>query len=230
MIDAEALHEAEQQALGQAAQLDLSLMSRLHRLAMEAEEPAEINGYVRSYCRVSRAMRQAIMVRARLRLEREKHLAALTAKPAPGASVSRYEPFPGDPDFDPSQLDPDELRIEARTLDLQEAAARIVAAAHPDMPRAEREDALDRIDGWIDLEIERAEVRGRAFGEQPLDDHVLELCDAADLPQDVGRRFRTLPRAPRDAELDPDNEWPSLAGGAHIFDDEADDPPRRETG
>jgi len=219
MIDADALHDAEQQALGQVAELDLSLVTRLHRLAMEAEDPKEINDYVRSYVRVGRALRQAIMVRARLRLEREKHLAAITPKTSP---LARHEPFPDAPDFDPAILDPDELRLDARTLDLQEAAARIVAAARPDMPRREREDALDRIDDWIDLQIDRDED---AFGQQPLDDHVVELCEAADLPQVIGRRFRTLPRAPRDKhdtfpgyDFAPDPEAPQRP------------PPRRETG
>ena len=34
MIDAEALHEAEQQALGQLAQMDLALAKHLHGLAL----------------------------------------------------------------------------------------------------------------------------------------------------------------------------------------------------
>ena len=42
MINADNLHEAEQQALGQLAQMDLALATRLHALAMNAEEPKEI--------------------------------------------------------------------------------------------------------------------------------------------------------------------------------------------
>ena len=58
MIDADNLHEAEQQALGQLAQMDLALAARLHALAMNAEEPKEIIELTRAYQRASRCVRQ----------------------------------------------------------------------------------------------------------------------------------------------------------------------------
>ena len=146
MIDADALHEAEQQALGQLAQMDLSLAARLHERAMSAEEPKEIAEFTRSYQRASRCVRQTLMLRAKLRHDRERHLIATT--PPGRAFAPRFD------DDDESKIDPVELRVDGRVTDLQEAAARIVAKASPDMPRPERLDAIDRIDAWIDREVE----------------------------------------------------------------------------
>src|SRR4051794_40497354 len=100
MIDAEALHEAEQQALGQLAQMDLALAARLHGLAMDAEEPKEITEHVRSYQRASRCVRQTIMLRARLRRDHDRHVLATT----PGSTTFGREVFPDKPD--PALIDP----------------------------------------------------------------------------------------------------------------------------
>ena len=211
MIDADALHEAEQQALGQLAQMDLSLAARLHERAMAAEEPKEIAEFTRSYQRASRCVRQTIMLRAKLRHERDRHLAA-TAPAGRAAAFAEDDEAP----------DPVELRIDRRIMDLQEAASRIAAKASPDMPRRERLDALDRIDGWIDQETLDQDDD---FGAQDLDEHVLDLCRACDLPEALGRRFRDLPRAP----------WQAENGdvGNYIFEPGAEppfEPERRDTG
>ena len=209
MIDADNLHEAEQQALGQLAQMDLSLAARLHGLAMNAEEPKEIIEFTRAYQRAGRCVRQSIMLRSRLRHERERHLAGRTAAFPP--------PFPAR--FEDE--DPETGRIATRTTDLQEASARILGEASPRLPRREREDALDRIDDWIDREVSK----GEDFVRQDLDAQVLDLCRACDLPEDLGRRFRTLPRAP----------WDAVDGftGAYNFPPSAEpaaEPGRRDTG
>ncbi|WP_293907301.1 hypothetical protein [Phenylobacterium sp.] len=196
MIDADALHEAEQQALGQLAQMDLALAARLHALAMASDDPKEIADHTRSYQRAGRCVRQTIMLAARLRHDRERHRLATTPS-------ARFAVFDDDPDLsriDRSRIDPGEMRVDGRVMDLQEAASRIVAqASPPDTPRAERLDALDRIDAWIDREIDDHED----FGVQDLDEHVLSLCRAFNLPEALGRRYRDLPRAPRE-EDDPD--------------------------
>ena len=190
MIDAEALHEAEQQALGQLGQMDLSLAKHLHGLALSTEDTKEIIDFARAYQRASRCVRQTIMLRARLRHDRERCVAGLQGR-APFAPLFKDDDAP----------DPVEARVDARILDLQEAASRIVAqAAPPGTPRAERLDGLDRIDAWIDREVEERPD----FGLEPLDDHVLALCRAFKLPEDLGRRHRDLPRAPReDDDTDP---------------------------
>jgi len=208
MIDADALHEAEQQALGQLAQMDLALAARLHALAMNTDEPKEMLDYVRGYQRAGRCMRQTLMLRAKLRETRERHL--LAARP-PVRPLSTWEDLD-----DESGLDPVEMRIDRRIMDLQEAATRVVAEASPDRLRPEREDRLDRIDAWIDREVEEHED----FGLQNLDEHVLELCRAAGLPEALARRYRDLPRAPR-------GEDP--ATGGYNFEGKPE-PPRRETG
>ena len=143
MINADNLHEAEQEALGQLAQMDLALAARLHQLALNSDEPKEIIELTRAYQRASRCVRQTIMLRSRLRHERERHLAGLKAYRSAAVALEGDTP-----------PDPVELRIDGRIGDLQEAGARIVVAASPEMPRAERLDALDRIDAWIDQEVE----------------------------------------------------------------------------
>lgn len=205
MIDADELHDAEQEALGRLAQMDLALAERLHALAMEAEDPRQIAEHTRSYQRASRCVRQTIMLRARLRLDREKHLAAITAP-------RRAADF--DDDDGESRIDVVGMRIDGRIMDLQEAASRIVAQARPDRTRAERAEQLDRIDAWIDEEVHADED----FGLQDLDDHVLRLCRAFDLPEALGRRFRDLPRPPREAEGE------GASGADYLFQ------ARRETG
>ena len=148
------------------------------------------------------------MLKARLRHERERHLAA--TRPVGRAAFA--------PLFEDHDDDPEASQIDTRTMDLQEASSRILAEASPRLPRHEREDAIDRIDGWIDRQVRK----GNDFGRQDLDAHVLELCQACDLPEELGRRFRTLPRAPWDAETaDHTFEAPS---------EPAAEPGRRDTG
>ena len=209
MIDADNLHEAEQQALGQLAQMDLAAAAKVHALLMACDDTKELLELVRGYQRAGRCLRQTIMLRAKLRENRERHLIATT--PTAGRPVSTWEDLDDAPG-----LDPVEMRIDGRAMDLQEAGNRITAQASPDMPKSERLDALDRIDAWIDREIEAHEN----FGEQSLEDHVLELCRAAGLPEALARRFRDLPRAPRE-EGDTD---PRYNFGPHPM------PGRRETG
>ena len=177
---------------------------------MTAEEPKDIIEFTRAYQRAGRCVRQSIMLRARLRHERERHVAATT----PGGRAGFRPLFDADDDDD----DAEDRQIHTRTMDLREATTRIVAEASPRLPRTERLDAIDRIDAWIDREVEADED----FGRQDLDDHVLALCRACDLPEDLGLRFRTLPRAPWEAE-----------NGAYAFEPlsaPAAEPARRDTG
>ena len=209
MINADNLHEAEQEALGQLAQMDLALAARLHQLVLNSDEPKEIIELTRAYQRASRCVRQTIMLRSRLRHDRERHLAGIKAYRGAVADLA-----------DDGPPDPVELRIDGRIGDLQEAGARIVAAASPDMPRAERLDQLDRIDAWIDQEVEDKDEN---FGVQDLDDHVISLCRAVDLPETLGRAFRDLLRPP--PEGDDDEGY----AGAYTFEPQSR-PERRDTG
>ena len=207
MINADNLHEAEQQGLGRLAQMDLAAAAKVHALLMACDDTKELLELLRGYQRAGRCFRQTVMLRARHRENRDRHLIATT--PPAGRPRSTWEDLDDAPG-----LDPVEMRVDGRIMDLQEAASRIVAqAAPPDTPRAERLDGLDRIDAWIDREVEAHED----FGEQDLDEHVLELCRAMRLPEDLARRFRDLPRAPRDDD----------ASGGYNFEGK---PPRRETG
>ena len=60
MINADNLHEAEQQALGQLAQMDLALAARLWALALNSDEPKEIIELTRAYQRASRCVRRKL--------------------------------------------------------------------------------------------------------------------------------------------------------------------------
>ena len=213
MIDADALHEAEQQALGQLAQMDLSLATHLHAEVLNAEDIKAKMDLVRAYARVSRCVRQTIMLRAKLRHDRERHIAATTP-----AGRGAFAPL-----FGKAAPDRDAQRIDTRIMALQKAASHIIAEASPDMVHAERLDALDRIDAWIDREVDD---KDDDFGLQDLDAHVLELCRACELPEDLGRRFRELYRAPWEAET-----------GAYAFEPPSEpaaepvpEPGRRDTG
>lgn len=214
MIDADNLHEAEQQALGQLAQMDLSLAAHLHAMAMNSDEPKEVTELTRAYQRAGRCVRQTIMLRSRLRHDHARQQAVT-------AAASRAAKAAADFAYEGQAPDPAELRIEGRTMDLQEAASRILAKAEPDLLRRERMDRLDRIDAWIDQQVED---RDEDFGLQDLDDHVLELCRALDLPEDLGRRFRLLPRAP----------WQAVDGHTPVYlfppYDQATEPEHRDTG
>jgi hypothetical protein len=222
MINADNLHEAEQEALGHLAQMDLALATRLHQLVLNSDEPKEIIELTRAYQRASRCVRQTIMLRARLRQERERHLAGVRSAAAHAAAVTaRFGSVFDDDDDD----DAEERDIDTRTTDLQEASSRILAEASPGLPRREREDAIDRIDAWIDLEVRERED----FGLQDLDEHVLELCRANDLPEDLGRTFRTLPRAPWDA-VDGFTAAYAFEPAAEPASEPRSEPPRRDTG
>ena len=58
MINADNLHEAEHEALGQLAQMDLALAARLHQLALNSDEPKEIIELTRAHQCASRCVRQ----------------------------------------------------------------------------------------------------------------------------------------------------------------------------
>ena len=209
MINADNLHEAEQQGLGQLAQMDLAAAAKVHALLMACDDTKELLELLRGYQRAGRCFRQTVMLRARHRENRERHLIATTPPARPISTWEDLDDAPG--------LDPVEMRVDGRAMDLQEAADRITAQVSPEMPKAERLDALDRIDAWIDREIEEHED----FGEQSLEDHVLELCRAAGLPEALALRFRDLPRAPRE---DDDDASGGYNFGPHPL------PGRRETG
>ena len=151
MINADNLHEAEQQGLGQLAQMDLAAAAKVHALLMACDDTKELLELLRGYQRAGRCFRQTVMLRARHRENRERHLIATT--PPAGRPLSTWE----DLDEAPG-LDPVEMRVDGRAMDLQEAANRITAQASPDMPKAKRLDALDRIDAWIDREIENTKT------------------------------------------------------------------------
>ena len=220
MIDAD-FHEAEQQALGQLGRMDLALAAHLHALAMASFEPREVEGLARAYQRAARSARQTIMLRAWLRRAHAREMAGDAPR---GGQTFAIDPLDSTPPA-PQALSPEEARQDQRILDLQEAAVRIMAKASPVMPRPERLEALDRLDAWIDHDLDE---RPETFIAEDLDSHVLAMAEALDLPEPLARRFRDLPRPPGPDGLPP---------GAYDFEppaepaqDPAEDAERRESG
>jgi hypothetical protein len=69
------------------------------------------------------------------------------------------------------------------------AVGRVIAVAHPD--GAGHQSLYERLDAWIDLEIERPD-----FAANPLDAQVRAACEHLGLPADLAADWRKLPETP----------------------------------
>ena len=81
--------------------------------------------------------------------------------------------------------------VNARIEEVQAAVGRVAAAAHPDMPRLQRE-ALDRLDIELDEWADEED-----FIDRPLDEMVAIACENVGLPQDLAQQWRQLPDPPQ---------------------------------
>jgi len=176
--------------LARLAEMDLSAAEHVHAELLAATEPAEVASLARAYARASRSARQVLMLR--MRYDKERAEAEARARR----------------DAEPSPLDRksalDRL-IDRRSADLQDAVARVAAAAHPDKPRLQR-DALDRLDYEIDLWLDSDDCD---FIDEPLDELVVQACQRAGLPLPLARQWETLPRPGQ--TFDPAENPPPLA-------------------
>jgi hypothetical protein len=161
--------DEDEAALAEIARMDLSLARHIHAQALATTDPDALNGLGRSYQRLARSLRQTLMAKAKLARERVAAAEAVRKPPTVYPPTAR------------------ERLTDARIEDLQDAVARVAAAAHPDAPKRQRE-ALDRLDleleDWIDDDD---------FLLERLDTLVVEACSRADLPLDLARAWEDLP-------------------------------------
>ena len=165
--------------LAQLAGLDLSLARHVHACAMATDDTHEVAELARAYQRIARSVRQSLALLARLKRDRERDL--------------RDNPPPPPPR--------DEARIRRRRDELREPVQRVIWAEH------EKADDEDLAGYYFDLLEQRLWLYSRddAFGLEPLDDHILGLCQAMDLRGDLALIWRDLPSPPPEALLPPDD-------------------------
>src|SRR5262245_49112409 len=117
------------QMLARLAELDLAAAERAHAQMMAATDDDAFNGLGRTYQRMARSLRQTVALKMRAEEKRANDRARAVLL--------------GERDADRR----DHL-IETRLLDLQDAVARIAAAAIPDAEACEAR--LDRFDLELD--------------------------------------------------------------------------------
>jgi hypothetical protein len=179
-------------ALARLAQMELAWAERVHAQAMAATDNDEINAIGRTFGRAGRALRQTLLLKARL-AERAAE-AARRAEPSPPPRLGRLHP----------------PKVGDRAQDLFEAVGRIACAMYSDAPEGEdpeRDAVLAAQERLVSLEVERPD-----FLERSLEDHVRAHCEQLDLPVEFAHCWRGLPPAPwSDAcdyvsDPDPDDE------------------------
>ena len=173
--------------LDRLIEMDMSAAEHVHAQLLAATEPAEVASLARAYQRCGRAVRQDMMLRAKL----DKDMAA-----AARAADRPAKPGP---------MDVYDRLADVRIADLQDAVGRIAAAAHPDSPRRQRE-ALDRLD--YEIELWNLDEDDALIVER-LDDLVAQACERAGLPLTLARQWEDLPPAPQ--TFDPAENPPPLA-------------------
>jgi hypothetical protein len=189
--------------LAALAGLDLSLARHVHACAMATEDPAEVADLAKAYQRISRCVRQSLALHARLKRDRER-------------DARDHPPPPAPPPPKPAR---DAHRIAERREALRAPVQRVVWSEY------EHSEDEDEAGYYFDLLEQRLAygVRDNSFGlvacdgdwvVEPLDDHIVRLCDSLDLPEVAARAWRELPDPPPEALLPPDDD-----------DDADDDPP-----
>jgi hypothetical protein len=194
MFDALDITEEEAAGLAELAQLELATAREFSARARAAEDPALANGYARTAHRAARSYRQCLALK--VRLKRDLQRAAREAPP----------PKP--------QPSPQQQRIAARVAHLRDALERVIWDEHERADSSMRQRYggfardTDQLRRWLDRLSEK-----EGFGDQPLDDHVVEVARVIGVSETTATRWRDL-RDPPDAaylwEGDPgDEDWDS---------------------
>ena len=187
----EALDITEEDAAG------LAELAAVHlKMAKEFAERAQVVADPELACKLaavsqrhSRAYRQNLAIK--LRLKREM-LRAMAEAPPP-------------PEPEKPHVPRDAPRIKARLAEVKAPLHRIIWSEHDWTERPE--DLEDRaatahyfrdVDHWLEREAD-----DNAFGLEPLDEHVLKLARAAGLCEAAAARWRDLPDPPPAAYVDP---------------------------
>lgn len=178
------------------AERDMEAVAHAHAQFVAATEPEAVASLGRTYQRVSRCLRSTLALKM-------KAAEADAKRDAHARIAGAHDAF---------------LReggIERRTRAIQDAVDRVAGAAIDD-PR-EREVRLAEFDVDLDDWSEEDD-----FLTADLDEQVLRACALMDLPEDLARAWRALPRPPPFLGDVDDNEG----------DDDAAGPPpaRRDSG
>ena len=159
--------------LDRLAEMDLAAAEHAHAQLLAASEPKAVAELGRIYQRLSRCLRQTLMLGAKFDKDRA-HAAELAERKTPVAW----------------EKDARERLTDGRIEDLQDAIGRIAAVTHPDNLKLQRE-ALDRLDveleDWVDDED---------FLLERLHTLVDEACDRLGLPRAYADTWEDLPRPP----------------------------------
>lgn len=178
MSEAPSPIDRDAEMLARLAELDLSAAEHVHAQLVAAVDAAEIADLGRSYQRLSRSLRQTLALKAKL--VRERSVAAAHAALERRVTDPSFEGF----------------RVDDRTLELQDAVARMAHAACPgDEERRER--LLDRFDAELDDWACEED-----FADADLDAQVRRACRLLDLPEELASRWRSLPPPVYDPEAD----------------------------
>lgn len=164
--------------LAEAARMDMVFARHIQQCALDVAAPEALDALSRAYARVTRSMRQNLALLARQKSDREKadrerkqHAVWLEAR-----SVA------------PADFDLHALAVEERTRAVQDAVDRVISAASDGEARRHSDYAhrLDReLDDWTEDED---------FLLGDLDNMVARACRVLDLPDDLARRWRDLPK------------------------------------
>jgi len=172
MLDALTITEEEAAGLSELAGLDLAMARDFAARAQAETDPSIAADLARCYQRMARSYRQSLALK--VRLAREIAAAERDAPPPPR----------------------DEARIRARVDDVRAATRRVIWSEH------ERSDSHE--DGlweeFFDVLEQTLQIQSRqeGFGQAPLDDHVVEVCNDLGLSASLARRWRDLPDPPGD--------------------------------
>jgi hypothetical protein len=184
MWDALTITEDEAAGLSELAALDLAMARDFAARAQAEPDPDTANDLARSYQRVARSYRQSLALK--VRLARELIRLQQGAPPPPR----------------------DEARIRARVDELRSAARRVIWAEHEPADCDEPDDGASELFFGILEDHLEDKSRDDRFGLTPLDDHVVEVCNALALSTSLARRWRDLADPPGDEPANAaDPDW-----------------------
>ena len=159
--------------LERLAEMDLSAAEHVHAQLLGTQEPKAVAELGRTYQRLSRTLRQSLMLCARF--DKDQAQAAELAE--------RRKPTVHVPDAY-------ERLTDGRIEDLQDAIGRIAAVTHPDNLKLQRE-ALDR----LDVELDEWPDDDNFLTER-LTTLIDEACERIGLPRRHADTWEDLPKPP----------------------------------
>ena len=194
MLEALDITEAEAAGLAEIAEIELGLVREFAARARAAEDPQLANNYARTAHRAARSYRQCLAMKVRLKRELQR-----AADDAP-----RQAPQPS----------PERQRVATRVAHLRDALERVIWDEHERADSSLREryggfaHDTEQLRRWL---CRLSEKDG--FGDQPLDDHVVEVARVIGVSEETAARWRDLLDPPDAAYLwdeDPqDEDWDS---------------------